>query len=172
MIRSTASGDPPGLSAADREGAMRDDAGYELSYHLVTARDAHLLDRVDPDVFDHAVRPDYLAEFLAVPSNRLVVAMTEGKVVGMASGFVYGHPDKPLQLFVNEVGVASSHRRRGIAARLVSEMLAEGTRAGCREAWVATEVANDAARRLYRSLGGAEDADRAVIYTWPLEPKP
>lgn len=130
---------------------------------------ADTLATVDPDVFDNPVVPEYLQEFLADPRNLLAVAIDDGIVVGMASGLLYNHPDKPRQLFVNEVGVAGGYRRRGIGTRLVRRLLEHGRAHGCTEAWVATEESNRPARALYEALDGTEDADRAVVYTWRLE---
>lgn len=142
-----------------------------VTLHVVTAENAHLLDRVAPGVFDHEVRPELLSEFLANPMNHIVVAVSGGTVVGMATGISYVHPDKPLQLFVNEVGVADAYRRQGIGRSLVDLLLARGERIGCTEAWVATEVSNAAARALYTSTGGVEDEERAVVYTYELSPE-
>jgi RimJ/RimL family protein N-acetyltransferase len=136
--------------------------------HLVTEANRALLDRVDEDVFDHEVRPEYASAFLANPANLLAVAVADGAVVGMASGIAYAHPDKPLQLFVIEVGVAGRFQRRGAGAALVDALLRRGRELGCREAWVATEVGNAPARGLYRALGGVEDEEPAVVYVFPL----
>lgn len=136
----------------------------------VQLSESHLLDRVASGVFDHAVQPDLLIEFLANPSNILVVALEEGVVVGMATGIVYVHPDKPRQLFVNEVGVDDAFQGRGLGKQLVRALLDEGQRRGAVEAWVATEWENEAARALYRSTGGQESDDRIVMYLYPLSP--
>lgn len=136
--------------------------------HLVTDANRHLLDRVDDDVFDHAVRPEYLDAFLANPANLLAVAVADGMVVGMASGIAYAHPDKPLQLFANEVGVAARFRRRGAGAAVLDALLRRGRELGCREAWVATEMSNAPARGLYRALGGVEDEEPAAVYLFTL----
>lgn len=138
-----------------------------VTLHLVTAVNAHLLDRVAPNVFDHDVRPELLREFLANPMNHLVVAVDEGTVIGMASAISYVHPDKPLQLFVNEVGVAAAHRRRGIGKRLMAALLDHGRRLGCTEAWVGTEAENEAALALYRSTSPTLE-ERVVIFTYEL----
>jgi ribosomal protein S18 acetylase RimI-like enzyme len=126
------------------------------------------LSAVAPDVFDHQVRPEYLRAFLDDPCSHLAVAIDDGVVVGMASGLVYGHPDKPLQLFVNEVGVAPSHRRRGLGRALVRCLLERGREVGCSEAWVAAKKGDAAARGLYLAAGGREDGDLTVVYTYPL----
>ena len=87
----------------------------------------------------------------------------------MASAVHYVHPDKPAQLFVNEVGVAPTHHRRGIGRRLLVALLARGRELGCTEAWVATEPGNTAARALYSTTGGVEDPEPFVLYTFPLD---
>jgi ribosomal protein S18 acetylase RimI-like enzyme len=141
-----------------------------ITIQLVTAANAALLDRIDPDVFDHPVRADLLAQFLAQPNNVLAVALNQGVVVGMASGFAYVHPDKPLSLFLNEVGVSARFHRRGIASRLIAAVLDHARSIGCREAWVATETDNLPARELYRRTGAREDDQHAVVYVYTLAP--
>ncbi|MEZ5660664.1 MAG: GNAT family N-acetyltransferase [Burkholderiaceae bacterium] len=140
----------------------------DITIHLVDPACASLLDRVDDDVFDHAVRPELLREFLESSSNVLVVAVAEGLVVGMATGIAYVHPDKPLSLFINEVGVSARHRQRGIGRRLVVAVLEWACARGCVEAWVATEGGNIAARSLYLSTGAVQDEEPAVVYVYPL----
>lgn len=140
-----------------------------VSIQVVTAATTSLLDRVDEGVFDHAVRPDSLREFLANPAYALVVAVADDEqVVGMATGIAYVHPDKPLSLFINEVGVSSKHQRRGVGGQLMARLLDWGKQRGCIEAWVATGVGNVAARSLYRSTGGVEDEEHAIVYVYPL----
>ena len=89
-------------------------------------------------------------------------------VVGMASGVHYVHPDKAPQLFINEVGVPSSHQGRGIGRRVLDALLDRGRELGCSEAWVLTDEANTVARRLYSGAGGVSDAEPAIMYTFPL----
>ncbi|NLE79152.1 MAG: GNAT family N-acetyltransferase [Rhodococcus sp.] len=147
-----------------------------VTLHLVAAATAHMLDRVDVDVFDNPIDPESFRQFLANPMNQLVVAVLEdpsdsartGTVIGMASAISYVHPDKPLQTFINEVGVAERYRRHGIGTRLIEFLLEHARSLGCTEAWVATEVDNAAARALYRATGGREDTERAVVYTYDL----
>ena len=59
-------------------------------------------------------RSPWTAEFLADSRHHLAVAVDEGRVVGMASAVHYVHPDKPPELWINEVGVAPTHRGLGI----------------------------------------------------------
>jgi aminoglycoside 6'-N-acetyltransferase I len=132
--------------------------------------EGRMLDDVAPDVFDRPVDPRWTAEFLADPRHHLAVALDGGRVVGMASAVHYVHPDKPPELWVNEVGVAESHWRRGIGRGLLEALLQRGSELGCSQAWVGTDEANVAARRLYASVGGVEE--KAVIVTIPIAQEP
>lgn len=121
--------------------------------------EAHALDRVAPDVFDQPIRPELAAEFLSDSRHHIAVAIEDDVVVGFASGVHYLHPDKPPELWINEIGVAPTHQRQGIATRVLEALLARGRELGCREAWVLTERDNEAAVALYASAGGLEWGD-------------
>lgn len=131
--------------------------------------DGAMLERVDPEVFDEGVDARWSAEFLADPRHHLAVAIDGGVVVGMASGVHYVHPDKPPELWINEVGVAPSHHRRGIGKRLLDALFARARGLGCGEAWALTETGNTAARALYAAAGGEEADPPPVMVTFRLD---
>jgi len=133
--------------------------------------DAHLLMRVAPDVFDHEVDPTLTAEFLDDGRHHLAVAIDGDRIVGMASALHYVHPDKSPQLWINEVGVAPSHRQRGIGKRLLDCLMRVAEELGCTEAWVLTDRDNSAGRRLYESVGADTPAEECLMYTIRL-PRP
>ena len=136
---------------------------------LLGPTDVAVLERVADGVFDNPIDETLAREFIGDPRHHLVVAISEDQVVvGMASAVHYVHPDKPAQLFINEVGVAEAYQGQGVGSRLMSELLALGRRLGCTEAWVATEPDNKAARRLYEKAGGQQDSSPFVMYTFPL----
>src|SRR6185437_16533729 len=121
--------------------------------------DFAVLEHVAEGVFDNAVDSRCTAEFLADSRHHLAVAVSDGQVVGMASAVHYVHPDKPRELWINEVGAAPTHRRLGIGRRLLDALFERGRSLGCRQAWVATEPANVAARQLYGATGGKESPE-------------
>ena len=86
--------------------------------------DAAILDHVAPGVFDNDVDARWTAEFFADSRHHLVVALDGATVIGIASGVHYVHPDKPPELFVNEVGVAPTHQGRGIGRQLMEALRA------------------------------------------------
>ncbi len=103
------------------------------------------------------------------PRHHLAVALDGDVVVGMASAVHYVHPDKPPELWINEVGVAPTHRSAGVGRQLLQALFVRGRECGCREAWVATECANLVARRLYASVGGHEDPEPIAMFTFRLD---
>lgn len=138
-----------------------------MEVRLLGVGDLGVLDQVADDVFDERVDPKLWGEFLADPRHHLVVAVDAGVVVGFASAVHYVHPDKPPQLWINEVGVAPTHQRRGLARALLDVLVDLGRRLGCSEAWVLTDEDNAAARAAYRSAGG-EETTGVVMVTFPL----
>jgi ribosomal protein S18 acetylase RimI-like enzyme len=140
-------------------------AKYGIELRLLREGDEDVLSNVDPDVFDNPVDQRWTAEFFADPRHHIIVALDEDLVVGMCTSFHYVHPDKPPQMFINELGVAGSHRRRGIGRSLVEAMLAHARTLGCTEAWLGTEEDNVPARRLYEGT----IAPGELFYLYELE---
>lgn len=140
----------------------------DIEVRILTQVDASLLEHVAPDVFDEPIDANWSAEFLADSRHHLAVAIDEGTVIGMASGVHYVHPDKPPELWINEVGVAETHRRRGIARRLLEALFERGRGLGCSEAWVLADQSNATARRLYESAGGRAAPEPAIMFEFPL----
>lgn len=115
----------------------------------LSADDASIFAAVEPEVFDHEV--------------------DAGRVVGFASGVHYIHPDKPPELWINEVAVAPTHRRRRIGRAVVERLLEVGRALGCVEAWVLTENDNQAALGLYASVGCVRAAPDPVMFSIRLK---
>jgi GNAT superfamily N-acetyltransferase len=118
--------------------------------------DAAMLANPHDDVFDDIVVPALAAEFLEDPRHHLAAAIADGRIIGFASGVHYVHPDKPAQMFINEVGVAAPWQRRGIGKAVMAALVDQARTLGCVEAWVLTEDDNVAARSLYAAAGGCD----------------
>ncbi|HSG42874.1 MAG TPA: GNAT family N-acetyltransferase [Anaerolineales bacterium] len=128
--------------------------------------DLPILLSVADDVFDNPVDETYAIEFLADPRHHIVAAIDNGVMIGFTSAVHYIHPDKPSELWINEVGVAASHQGKEIGKAIMQEMLRLGHELGCKTAWVLTEKENEAANGLYKSVGGVEND--AVMYEFDL----
>lgn len=119
---------------------------------LAGVSDEGLFCRVADGVFDRAIRPEMLRRFLVHPEHHMAVALEGRVVVGMCTANEYLHPDKDVQAWINELGVAPTHRRRGIGRALVVAMLDRLRGRGVPRVWIATEHDNEPARAIYRSL--------------------
>lgn len=140
-----------------------------ISIERAEAHRAHRLERLAPDVFDHPVQPQYLMAFLNDPRHVMFLALEDDLVVGMATGFEYFHPDKPPQLFINEVGVSPDWQRRRIGRQLTQALVAEAVRRGCQYAWLGTETGNVAAQACFASVDLAEGPKTFLLYEWDFE---
>ena len=90
---------------------------------LLEDGDQGLLERVAPEVFDHDVDPLLADAFLRDPRHHLVAAIADDRIVGFVSALDYWHPDKPRELWFNEVGVAPAWQHRGVGTQLLQKTL-------------------------------------------------
>ncbi len=73
------------------------------------------------------------------------------------------------ELHINSLAVDERLRRRGIARRLLRGVFRDAIGAGARSATLEVRRSNEAARRLYLSLGFVVDAVRRDYYQLPRE---
>ena len=139
-----------------------------LDLKILALCDQSLLASAAPGVFDHPIDSALAAEFLGDPRHHLAVAIDQGQVVGFASGVHYVHPDKPPELWINEVAVAPTHRRQGVGQAVIRTLLARGAQLGCAQAWVLTDDGNSAAMSLYASVGGTMAPVPSTMFTFPI----
>jgi len=138
----------------------------QIEIRRIAPGDAGLFGRVADGVFDESIDPSRLAAYLAEPEHLMLVALHDGEMVAQVAAVIHRHPDKPTELYIDEVGVAPVMQRRGIARRMLDDMLALGRHLGCEEAWVGTEPHNLPARGLYESHGVT--AEPFVMYVLKL----
>ena len=126
-----------------------------------------LLDRVAEDVFDARIDLGRLAAYVADPSHLMVVAVSNGEVVGQARGVIHRHPDQPTELYIDNLGVTPVRKREGIASLLLDDLVAWARSEGCEQAWVGTEPDNEPARALYQGRGS--EAETFVMYFYEFD---
>lgn len=107
--------------------------------------------------------------FLADEDTILLVAFERGGPIGFVLAYVLRrrHGDA-RQLFVYEVDVVASHRRRGVATALLGELESLAVAGGIRRGFVLTERENVSAMGLYRSVGGREASEGEDV-VWDFE---
>ncbi len=138
----------------------------------ITDQDLDLFDNLAPEVFDEAIHPERLKAYLNEPCNLMLLAYEEqpdgtNLTVGQCAAVLHLHPDKPTELYVDELGTALTHRRRGIARRLMKEILDWGEEHGCPEGWLGTELDNKPARTLYEDL--FDPGEEIVMYEFDID---
>ena len=119
--------------------------------------DEALFQSIAPEVFDEPIHAGRMHDYLRTPGHLMVLAFDGDLVVGQCAGVLHRHPDKTTELYIDEVGTASTHLRQGIATLMMDELFAWGRELGCEEAWLGTETDNEPAKALYRRYKPAED---------------
>jgi ribosomal protein S18 acetylase RimI-like enzyme len=116
-------------------------------------------------LFDGPARPDATARFLAEAGHHLLVAYEDERAVGFVSGVEVTHPDKGTEMFLYELEVEETFRRRGFGRALVERLAALAREAGCYGMWVITDHDNEAARATYEGTGGVPETEQ-VVEVW------
>lgn len=113
----------------------------------------------------------YLSDFLSRPENVFIVALHGGVPVGYIVAYLLDRIDRNQQMmFFYEIGVAESHRRRGVGKRMIGALKAICREAGVMKMWVPTGRFNVAATRLYASTGALPfPSGDEVTYAYPRE---
>ncbi len=118
------------------------------------------------ELFDGPPLADPTARFLADPTHHLLFAYDGERAVGMISGVETTHPDKGTEMFLYELGVIPSARRRGIATALVHALADLAKDRGCYGMWVSVDADNAAALAMYRGADAHQEDTPAVTLTW------
>ena len=117
---------------------------------------------LESDSFSNPWSPEALATMLRGDITRVYVARdAENAIVAFCACWVIGE-----ELHINTVAVARTHRRRGIATRLLQHVL---NATGARRATLEVRESNRAAIALYEKLGFRQTAVRKEYYRDPVE---
>ena len=129
----------------------------------ICAENKSIMDSVAEDLFDKPVQSKLLSSFLSDETHWLVAAVLDGTVVGKATAMVHRRPDKEDELYLDEIDVIPSLRRKGIAKLILAKVLEMADEWGCEECWLGTEKDNIPARKLYES-NGAKPEEFVLYY--------
>ena len=113
---------------------------------------------------------DEADRFLADQDNLLLLATCDGQWCGALYGYRLQRLDwRRAGVLIYEVDVLEPFRRRGAGRAMVEASKAWAAEVGAFEVWVLTEQSNVAAKALYRSAGGEEDAETPALFVFPLD---
>lgn len=110
----------------------------------------------------------YLRATLARPDFWALAARADGEVVGALTAHVLPMTRaETRELFLYDLGVHASWRRRGVGRALVDALRDQGARAGIAVVFVPADVDDVHALDFYRAIGGSEAP--VAIFTFPLQ---
>lgn len=133
---------------------------------LLEKNNTHLLNNIAEEVFDYKINPNSLQSFLECPRHIMYIAVENEVVIGMVSAVEYFHPDKPAQLWINEIAVTPNQRNKEIGRQLIKAVIAEGKNRGCNYAWLGTDVDNHKAQRCFAAVPNGEKPEKFLLYEW------
>jgi aminoglycoside 3-N-acetyltransferase I len=117
------------------------------------------------DAFDEGqtygrARPSapYIERLLGGDTFIALVALAGGDVVGgLAAYELHKFEQERSEIYLYDLAVALSHRRRGIATALIRELERIGAERGAYVMFVQADIGDDAAIALYSKLGTREE---------------
>lgn len=101
---------------------------------------------------------DYLDRLLARDDFIALVAIADGQIVGGITAYDLPKPEQARsELYLYDLAVLETHRRRGIAAALIAALRAIAAARGAWVVFVQADRGDDPAIALYAGLGTRED---------------
>jgi|SRR5215831_8303953 len=113
----------------------------------------------DMDAYQRAIPGDeYLRSLLMKQDFIVLVALAHDTVVGGLAAYVLQKFEQErLEIYIYDLAVAKQHRRRGIATKLISDLRHIAQQRGAYVIYVQADRTDDAAIKLYGSLGTKEE---------------
>lgn len=135
--------------------AGRDDVGELKSLFRAMASESHPANPEAEQAADSGLEASLSSfDFLASDSFWILVARVDGAPAGYATLVRMPKADARIAtLYVDELHVLQSHRRRGVATALLREAEAVAREIRAWRLRLLVSAGNEAARGLYRSLG-------------------
>lgn len=115
-------------------------------------------------LFDETPTAAAAEQFLSSPGHHLLFAYDDdaedgaADAIGMVSGVETIHPEQGTEMFLYELGVVPTARKRGIATELVRALASLAKARGCYGMWVDVDADNAAALATYRRAGAQKEA--------------
>lgn len=123
----------------------------------------------DPDTYDRArPGPDYLQRLLGSETFIALAAVQGDEVVGgLAAYELHKIEQARSEVYIYDLAVRASHRRRGVATALIRHLQALARQRGAWVVYVQADYGDDPAVALYTKLGVREDV---MHFDLPVDP--
>lgn len=128
------------------------------------SRDAEGLGRLAQEIFTMPWSVNAFAALVEDKNSIFFVAEEDGQIIG-GCGLTHILDEGDI----HNVMVAPAYRGRGIAVRMMENLLNEGTTQGIDAFTLEVRVSNEAAIRIYEKLGFVSEGVRPKFYEKPVE---
>lgn len=131
-----------------------------LQLRPVTSSDLEDILAIEKASFAYPWSPRFFLQELRVPCARSVLAMIEGKPVGYVIYWLL-----PSEIDIHNLAVDPAHRRQGIGRSLLLAVIDEAEHEGRSRITLEVRRSNEAAQRLYQSVGFVSQGLRKGYYS-------
>jgi aminoglycoside 3-N-acetyltransferase I len=158
-------------------------SSFDYAYRQLTRADVPLLKGLlgvfgeafdEIDTYQRSVPPDdYLTQLLSKRHFIAVVAMKGEEVVGGLAAYELDKFEQDRrEIYIYDLAVAQSHRRRGVATEMIRELRRIASKRKAYVIFVQADVWDGPAIALYESLGTKKTANHFDIEVHPPVPQP
>ena len=117
----------------------------------------------DDTIYD----PEDIKKFIDGNNNIGFIVKLDGKIIGLAYGYILLHLDSTLKMYVYSVDILKSHQNLGFGTNLMKFIVEYGKAQGYYECYLSVNKNNINARRAYVKSGlvcGDDSVEYSIIY--------
>ena len=113
----------------------------------------------EPDNYhDHPPSDGYCEQLLSDPGVFLVVAETDGNIIGGLAGYIWRKFEQERnEAYIYDLAVIEEYRRQGVATALINEVRSIARETGSWVVIIESEEGDEVPTRLYRKLANHEE---------------
>ena len=135
-------------------------SGGEILFRQMNPSDLDEIMAIERASFSYPWSPRFFLQELRVPCARSLLAVMSGKTVGYIIYWLL-----PKEADIHNLAVHPTYRRWGIGRFLLQGVMDEAKRNGSSRVTLEVRKSNEAAQRLYHSLGFVEQGVRKGYYS-------
>ena len=135
-----------------------------IQIRRMTAKDVTAVVKIENEIFSEPWSADSFRIGLETKNDIYLVAEEDGEILGYCG--LWGVIDEGQ---ITNVAVAPGHRRRGVAEKMLRELMQQAAEADFTEFTLEVRVSNAPAIALYHKLGFHDEGIRKDFYAKPRE---
>ncbi len=138
--------------------------GAAIKIRPMLDEDIEAVSAIEEATFSMPWAPDDFRDMIRRDNMTYLVVETDGKIVGGAGlRNILGDAE------ITNVAILEPYRRQGLGRQLIRQLMTEGEKLGANAFTLEVRVSNEAAIKLYESLGFVSEGVRPNFYERPRE---